>query len=94
MEKGNNFLSLSRIAEMMMICAHISDFIYRTRTPNRSGVRTGGKGRWFNWEGRKMADTRTEPLRNTDQSRRMAQMEPELIQRASEQMNWPSPELL
>lgn len=52
--------------------------------PNRVGIKTGGKV-GFNWEGRKKANPRTEPPQNTlDQSHRMAQMQPGLIQRASE----------
>ena len=33
---------MSRIVEMM-IWAHICDFIHRTRTSNRIGIKTGGK---------------------------------------------------
>lgn len=48
---------------MEIICAHISDFTYRTRIPNMIGIRTWEKSREFNWEGRKMVDPKTEALK-------------------------------
>lgn len=45
---------LSGILEMVVICAYISDFTDRTKTPNMTAWGLGrGKARRFNWEGRK-----------------------------------------
>ena len=73
----------------MMVCAHICDFIHRTRTSNRVGIKTGGTaGGLIGKAGRRLI-LGLSLLKNTDQSHRMAQMQPGLIQRASER--WTSP---
>lgn len=72
-----------------MICAHICDFIYRTRTSNRVGIKTGGKAGGLTGKAGRRLILGLSLLKHTDQSHRMAQMQPGLIQRASER--WTSP---